>query len=195
MLANFNLTYASALVKTTGHDFLPRKWKTDPEFPPCWDWDLAFGYSQADIVQTWQEHILSSDRFWRRLDPLPYAKNTVRNLNRLAREGNDVYFLTDRVGIKAKQQTESWLYVLGMQNPTVILVSNKLPILQTLGVEFFIDDRGDTVSLVHDMASTTTLDLKVFLKDAPYNRMYEGLRRIGSAKEALEEVGLWRDIG
>src|SRR5258706_7339654 len=83
----------------------------------------------------------------------------------MANLGHEVYFITNRMGIRAKHQTEIWLYSLGMNYPTVIVTGDKLPILRSLGVNFFVDDRYETIMEVAE----AKLPLKLYLRQAPYN--------------------------
>lgn len=194
-LANFNHAYAGLLIEAGG-DKLPAGWREDPAFPPVWNWDQHFGYSAEDINKIWRRHIAKNPKFWLDLAPLEHAKDTVKQLNRLSRAGDDVYFLTHRMGYKAKQQTEEWLSLLGMHTPTVCLVEHKVPAVIALGINFFIDDKLDTVLNVERSikAGGIPKTTKLYLKDATYNKD-NGLAplyiRVGSIKEALEKEGLW----
>lgn len=188
VLADFTSSYGHALIEVTGRNLLPDGWETNPEFPLTWYWERDAGYTKEEEQKTWNEKILSSATFWKKLAPLPDTKDVIKQINRLAREGHDIYFLTHRMGKQAKKQTEEWLYNLGVNYPTVLLSGNKTPLLQALEIDFFVDDKLSTVedAALHYMKRGKGC---VVLKDAPYNR--EG--RSGNfavASNALEALDL-----
>ena len=194
-LANFNSAYIDALIAVGGNKF-PENCKTDPTFPPVWDYDKQFGYTPEDTNKVWKRDIAKNTKFWLDLETLEHARETVKQLNRISRAGDDVYFLTTRMGIKAKQQTEDWLAALGMHTPTVLLTPHKLPVIIGLEIGFFIDDRLTTVQGVVKGIKGGSLPkgFKLFLRDAPYNVELNpdpGYIRVASVKEALEKEGLW----
>jgi uncharacterized HAD superfamily protein len=191
-LANFNEAFGDALIKTTGRDLLPDGWKTNSEFPTTWNWDLAAGYTPEESKRTWEQEIISSSSFWASLPPYPDTAATLKQLNRLSKR-HDVYFLTHRMGKNCKQQTEEWLAKHGMDRPTVIISGQKLPIIVSLGLNFFIDDKLQTVN---EIFRAEVPELALFLKNAPWNQVgrEKGLKSILSVEAALREVGLWSDV-
>lgn len=200
-LANFSLAYGELLIKVSGQDRLPPGWKTDPNFPSTWYWERAAGYSPAVEKEVWDKHIIKNPAFWEDLDCYEWAPETVRQLNRLSKKGNDVYFITQRMGDRAKLQTEKWLYELGMDYPTVCLVAShteKVPIIRALGIGFFVDDKAETIVDVSQLVKPleqTAPPFYLYVKDAPYNRGVEypngKVKHASSVKDALEQTGLW----
>lgn len=197
VLADFNRSYGRTFIKISGEDKFPAGWEdqlADNEFPPVWSWEGFYGYSPEVEKKVWTEAIFESKDFWRNLDPLPHTRWTLAVLNARAKAGDDVYFLTNRAGQRAKTQTEMWLYEHGMNFPTVILSGDKTPLLRALKVNFFVDDKPETiVDAAAVAASEGWKDFQLFIRDAPYNRQttVPNCQRVGSVKEALITAGLW----
>ena len=194
----FTNAYASLLAYEAGGCKLPKGWQDDPTFPNCWNWEAQYGYDAATVKRVWEDHILAKDDFWRKLEPLPGTHYAMRRLNWLANDGlAEVYFLTHRMGNKAKLQTEKWLYDKGgIDYPTVIISGpEKLPLLRDLKPDFFIDDRQETMlELVKAAEHERWLEGKnYFLKTAPYNKSaaHPKLKRADSLEDALTKAGLW----
>ena len=190
-LANFTHAFGDLLIEDSGVNLLGPDWKNDPGFPGTWNWHHDAGYNLDQIGRAWR-YVAEGETFWRDLKPLDSAAATIQQLNRLAGWGHDVYYVTHRAGKKAKRQTEEWLNSFGMEHPTVILSGQKMPILVATDVNFFIDDKPDTVNEVYRNMGQ---DITVFLKDAPYNRADRplGLRVVDSVADALKAIELWQE--
>lgn len=185
VLADFNSAYLKALIDVSGRELEPTYTR--------WDWDIECGYTKTESNRAWEEHIIHSDRFWRKLRPLPGAREALMQLNALAKEGHGVYFITNRsFGIKPRYQTEQWLYEGGMDYPAVILAAEKAPILGALGIQWYIDDRLDTMN---DLQIQHFRTKHYYLLDQPYNRVNRrpDLLVVRSIEEALRRAELWRD--
>lgn len=181
-LANFTDSYSKHLSQVTGLVFP----KASDAWPTEWYWDRAAGVNKDDEAKVWKEVITAEGSdFWETLDHLDGAPATIKQLNRLAKAGHDVYFLTHRMGDKAKLQTEKWLYERGVDYPTVVMSGTKLPLVRAIGIQFFIDDKPETIEEMHDNVKL------LYIKDAPYNRHVKVGKRVKSVREALEDAGLW----
>src|SRR3990167_11450671 len=101
VIAQFTLAYGKLLTEIEGEDRLNKGWETDPAFPPIWDWEIPAGVSKQTISTTWK-HIIASDHFWRDLRVIDGAGDAIRQLNYRAKEGNQVFYLTHRMGYNAK---------------------------------------------------------------------------------------------
>jgi uncharacterized HAD superfamily protein len=178
VLANFTEAYAKRLVKVSGKNRLPK-----PLTLPCWDWDAYYGYTKQEIADT-IENVAQDKLFWQKLKPIPESEVFAR-IQALSSD-NDVYFITNRFGVSCKQQTEKWLYNQGISYPTVIISSKKLPIITSLGIEFFVDDKLETMNEMPKKAN-------FFLIDADYNKANrtQGLLVASDVKDALKKAGLW----
>lgn len=190
-LANFTSSYARALIKVGG-DRLPKGWETDPEWPKEWYWDRAAGYPPEVEKEVWSNYILQpGSKFWEQLDALPGTDESLMVLNGKVKRGEvDCYFLTHRIGHRAKNQTETWLYNHGIDYPTVLLAADKVPYLTQLKPDFFIDDKPDHVlaALKADVVD------QLYLRITPYNKdLWEaqGFKKAVSVKDALVDAGLW----
>lgn len=198
--ALFTNAYAELLAYEASGCKLPAGWEKDPTFPPQWNWESQYGYDAATVKRVWEDHILAKDGFWKSLDPLPGTYYAMRRLNWLANDGKaEVYFLTHRMGNKAKQQTEKWLYDKGgIDYPTVILSGpDKLPLLRALNPDFFLDDKAETLlELIKAAERERWLEGKhYYLKTAPYNlgAAHPKLKRADSLEDALRKADLWEN--
>lgn len=190
-LADFVGGYMKLVVEMTGKDKFPAQ-RTYPDFPTSWNWDREAGYTQAEVVLAWDK-IKTSPRFWRDLPDLPTTRNVLSVLSALERVyGHNVYFLTNRMGDRAKAQTEAWLYKHGFDSPTVLLVADKGPVINALGIDVFVDDRPDTIKKVVDECPNT----RVFVVDYAYNRDDRPARAeaVSSVLDMLQKLGLVRPV-
>lgn len=193
VLANFTKAYGELLTKVGG-DKLPAGWQDDPDFPAVWYWERAAGYSKEVEERVWSKYITQKgSHFWKNLEPLPTARESLMHLNSLIKQGHtECYFLTHRMGHGAKLQTEEWLYANGIDYPTVLMTGEKVPWLRLLKANFFIDDRPETIQDVARVAVEEKWpDFKLYLKQAPYNTALWG--KVGSAavvKDALVAAGV-----
>ena len=166
-LVDWNTPFAKLLAKAHGEDLLPEGWEQlGHNAFPCWNWDRHYGYSEVscELARHWmqEDHV-----FWYRLPALPEAQVVLDKLNGLVNADEiDLYFITQRMGARAKQSTEMWLWDRGLVSPTVIVTGNKVPVLKGLGADFFIDDRLETVIQVHKAGLPG-----VYLLDRPWNRV------------------------
>lgn len=180
VLARFDEAYMDRVVKVTGRNL----WKqpVSATYPDVWDWDKAAGYSQEELVKVWAD-IKRCPIFWRSL--LPYREN-VEALQRLIAE-DEVYYITNRPSITAKQQTEDWLDPWHPRGcPTVLVSANKGAACNALQLDCYIDDRPENVTDVFHNSDTN-----VFLLDRPWNRTAD-IRwpaRVKSVVEFLQAVG------
>lgn len=194
VLANFNLGYGRLLTKVGG-DKLPKGWEENPAFPAMWDWDDAAGYTPEVTTKVWKKYIMQQGSdFWKTLEPLPTARETLMHLNGLVKKGvAECYFLTNRMGHNVKLQTEEFLYANGLDYPTVLITTDKIPWLRLLRPNFFIDDLDKTVKDVK-WAATEELwpNFELYLKRAPYNKaLWEEVHTAETVKDALIAAGLW----
>ena len=194
-LANFNKGYAEILI-AIGGDRFPADF--DPLNPPVWFWERHYGYPKEVEDQAWQEYILNSKRrFWQNLEPLPDAREALSMLNARQKSGDQVWFVSTRMGEKAHLQTLNWLYEHGMDYPCLFFAADKVPYLRQLRPCFFIDDKLETYNMVaktmHDEKWDWEFDL--YLKDAAYNKEPRSFgprfHVASSVKSALQGAGLW----
>jgi hypothetical protein len=142
--------------------------KQIPTVPTVWDWHRQAGVTEAEDKRLWSAIALSPS-FWYQLEPDPAMTSRVwRQLRHLERS-NAIYFLTWRGGATAKQQTEGWLRCHGLACPTVLIAECKAPIVRSLGLECYIDDRPSYCMEVREGSPHT----RVYLRQRPYNAQNE----------------------
>jgi len=138
VLADFNASYRQLFIDLTGRDTFDGE--TDP---PCWNYHAVYGYTDAEAKQVWGA-IAASDRFWERLDPLPGAVSLLKwafwKQNQI-----DVYFITSRIGLGVKKQSEHWLHCHGFPRATVLVQQEqsgtKGDLAKGLGLTHVLDDK------------------------------------------------------
>jgi uncharacterized HAD superfamily protein len=188
VLANFTDAYAAAVSRRTGIVFP----KASSEWPKSWYWDRDAGVSKEDEEATWYHDIIQSKTFWQRLEPVENAKPALKQLNQMAQRGDQVYFITNRMGQSVKLQTERWLYNHGINYPSVIVTSEKIPFLRALKANFFIDDKPETVIDVGNTAEKEKWEnFNLFIFDMPYNRVQHypnNVQRAGTVLEAIAQA-------
>lgn len=196
VLCEFNHAFAELLAEANGKDLLPTGWREDPSVFHCWEWDLHYGYS-SEVIGRALRYVQHSRRFWEGLQPLDGAEEVLRHLNQMAKDGTvDCYFITNRSGLQAKVQTERWLLNRGLCYPTVLLASDKVPLIRSLGLTFYADDRLQTMLELVTTAEKEKwlVSSNFYLVDTPWNQVgrIPGLKVVDTLQSALKEAGLWK---
>jgi uncharacterized HAD superfamily protein len=151
-------------------------------------WDAIGGTTKEQKNAMW-EVLKRDEMFWYLLDPLVNA-TTFARIDSLSLY-NRVYFLTTRVGVKVKQQTERWLAFNGIYHPSVIIsgTHDKGEICKYLGADYAIEDKVENA-----LSIDTVSKAKTFLLDRPYNRIPlddkgpNQVKRVTSVNQFLDEV-------
>jgi uncharacterized HAD superfamily protein len=100
---------------------------------------------------------------------------------------HEIYFVTNRPTIEAKQQTENWFINNGICNPTVVITKKKGDFAKAVGVDFSIEDKPENAWCVAWLSPNT----KSYLINRSYNQV-EG--NIGSSKVIrIDSVGEYLD--
>lgn len=172
VLANFNEAYRTRLTNITGRDLIPADvvTGTTPEnTPPCWSFDRHYGYTVDEIGKTW-DSIKNDGLFWQSLRPLPGAGAFIQWLFLNVDHGkNEVYYITSRPGLTAKEQTETWLRNMAFtdDNLTVMIARDSKGLFaKGLGLDVMIDDKGENCIDV----KTASPGTKVYMPATEYNR-------------------------
>ncbi len=136
VLANFNHGAVALYREITGKDlFQPG----DDSDPPVWNFAAHRGYTKEETSAVW-EIIKSSPNF---CQSLPRYEENCEALAKfyLRFPQDDVYFITSRVGVTAKEQTEEWFMAQGFF-PTVLIVGTgeKGNVAKALKLDAYIDD-------------------------------------------------------
>lgn len=177
-LADFPSAYESLIIEEAGgEDLFPKG-----TYPPTWDWPQHYGYKDELIKEVWGT-IRKSSTFWQYLAPLP-GMEWARMVNP---HNHDVYFITDRAGVRPKQQTEQWLGIQGARKPTVLIAADKAPIVRALNLDCVIDDKLEHAVAINMLCPET----RVYLLDRPYNQgECYGAKRVESVREFVQREGL-----
>lgn len=179
VLARFNEAYISLIVRATGRDlFGPR-----PVDIRTWNYpEQQFGYSADEISAVWAA-IKESPAFWADLDAYD---GTCPQLTRLYLAPHDCYFITSRVGLYCKGQTERWLAAKGFYQPTVLITGHKGLAARTLGLDAYVDDRWENAL---DVSTTKTHS---YLLTQPWNEGYDaaaaGITRIDRFEQFVDDI-------
>lgn len=182
VLANFNINYVRLIMNLFPEysDAFP---VNDPNWPSTWFYERAAGLTKEQEADVWRIIKAPTSEFWQSLAEYSQTRETINVLNARRLAGDDIYYITNRPGAKAKLQTERWLMSRGAVCPTVLISSMKGATAAGIELDLFIDDRPENCADVIAARPTAT----VFLLDAPYNRdaVVEGAIRVATVGEAL----------
>lgn len=184
VLADFVSTYHALVIKhAAGVNLFAIGDDVDP---PCWDWPQFRGYSDVLIGEVWKD-IKASSHFWLNLAPLDNVKTLALMLKHLERN-HDVYYITSRVGFRAKRQTEIWLfdhvhYATSVPSvwPTVCISSDKGAMAKALKLDVYVDDNRDNALSVAEQSPSTRnyLITKAYNVGDDDGREYQRLDTLG----------------
>lgn len=166
VLSDWNGAYQDRIVQVTGRNLFP----APPFVPDQYHYAQRLGYTAAELAKV-DASIQADDSFWFRLPMLAEAVDAYHKLMIWAMTGAyDVYFLTDRPGIGAKQQTERWLRArfTGLERPipTVLITRSKSYAALALNLSIVVDDyHVNTQELALSVPSCRT-----YLVNRPYNQ-------------------------
>ncbi len=166
VLANYSLAASNLLERMHGKKFAP---DLDKNNPPEWNWwYLAF---TKDEVKAFMDRVERSSNFWLGLEPNWDSVNSLALCIEDLEKDSDVYFVTNRQGVRAKRQTESWLKTYLPYNdeaihPTVLLSSDKGAAAKALKLDAYVDDNLDNVKAVLRESPKT----RVYLLNRNYNQ-------------------------
>lgn len=192
VLASFCPKYQQLFVEMTGRDtFLPG----DVDDPPAWHWPGLRGYTEAETSAVW-ERIKADPVFLLNLKPIAQNTSSLTLLLKTLERQHDIYYVTARVGGRAKRHTEIWLFeqlgypmrVPGVW-PTVIISSDKGAVAKALKLDVFVDDNLDNIRSVETFSPTT----RAYLLNRRYNQTPDTLdggrehkRRVNTLGEAFD---------
>jgi uncharacterized HAD superfamily protein len=176
VLADFTSAF-NALVKAEYGITLPNP-------APSWNWHRDGGVTKEMDSKLWG-YIMDS-MWWGTLFPMTGAVEALERLNLMSRAGDDIYFITSRPGKLSKFLTEMWLKFHGMDAPTVLVTSNKGPVVKGLGLDVFVDDKPENNYEV--IQATGYGEVRVYLIDAPYNQWADQPKNYGTRIASLSAV-------
>src|SRR3990167_5176986 len=147
-LADFNRAFILRLIKETGINHFPVDGSLTLD---VWDYPRKYGYTHDQVSATWAS-IKADSSFWSSLPEYPTTGHDLYCLVQRMEKGDDVYFVTARVGATAKAQTEQWLEHRMGFTPTVLISSDKGLVAKALGLDAYIDDRWSNATEVLEEA-------------------------------------------
>src|SRR5712691_9573992 len=103
VLADFNTAFIALCKKVTGRNLFPEGYEQH-----TWNYPEALGYTSEEVSAVWAS-IKANPDFWAMLPVYPEAYDALRYLQNLRFRGDDIYFITNRMGNCPKHQTERWL--------------------------------------------------------------------------------------
>ena len=162
VLANFNHAFVELTVRVLGKDLYPGPAGTFDIF--TWNYPEFFGYTSSDVTKVW-DHLKSDPDFWLNIPAYKNTKQAMKVLANLQQSNNDIYFITNRMGVNAKRQTEKWLDRFDMMPTTVLLSKEKGFCATALALDAYIDDKWENCVDVAMQNDT----IKVFCMDQPWN--------------------------
>ena len=151
------------------------------------DWNCAKYITPDEMKQVWRI-VKDTPYFWENLSSL----SGVTELQQTLTVKDEVYFITSRgdtVGEPASVQSARWLHHRGLWPragySTVLRVEHphqKVDLLNTLGITFYLDDYSVTIDQVKDIYG-----MHEYLLDYPHNRAYK-TDRVHSVSEYIEKI-------
>jgi len=153
VLADFIPAYQDLFIELTGRDTFARDDRRDP---PEWNWPTLRGYTKEETAAVW-EAIKADPLFWLNLGEDVGCPTLRTLLPELERE-HEVYYVTTRLGIRPRRQTEIWLtehlrYQVGAltgYRPTVLIAAyqQKGLLAKGLALDVFIDDNVENANQI-----------------------------------------------
>ena len=179
VLANFIKGFLVTARKVTGRDIDINHQQQS------WDFENDGILTKAEVDATW--HALKDTyNWWEHLEAMPGTK-ALRSFLPLSDEFR-FYFITSRVpseGWPVEEQSGVWLEdTFAISVPTVITEKNKGPVCHALKVDYFLDDKLENCLEVEQQSPQT----RVYVKDAPYNRVAIGPRRVATFDDFIAAV-------
>lgn len=167
VLAAFNESFIERVIDITGRDLFPSR----PFDITTWNYPESYGYTADEVSEVWAD--IKADRsFWHCIPAYPDTLKALHYLADRAHYGDDVYFITARPGVNAKEQTERWIADrCPWMRPTVLISSHKGLCAQALNLDVYIDDRWEncleTASMHWKGAAPTC---RTYLMNRPWNQ-------------------------
>ena len=162
-------------------------------------WDGFNGIDEKLQEKLW-EWIGNSNYFWQSLPPLIDRVEAAQIREMIVSPESQVYFVTNRIGLNVRGQTEAWLRrwleLPSWANPTVIIARSKGEVAKAVMADFSIDDKAENawcIGWLTTPQNTKTPDCRSYLLDRPYNR-YDSkvgsskIRRVATLQEFLNDV-------
>ncbi len=186
VFADFVTGFNRVLVHTAGKDLFPANYEAT-----CWDWAETVGYTESEVAVAWAA-VNEDQHFWFTLPDYNDTVDTLKRLWNLQKAGHEVYFITNRVGTRVKEQTDKWLFERTpslMPCPSVLITALKGCAAEALQLNAYIDDKP---SNCRDVVRHMGLFCKVYMLDRPWNQEADDkyIMRVDSVNRMLDTLGV-----
>lgn len=145
---------------------------------------FPLSYDEIRWDDLWDEKVWAgikkSKGWWTMLTAIP-ERRVFRRISAMANR-HDIYFVTARPGYHAKAQTETWLRMQGVEDPTVVMSSKKGEIAKAIQADFSIEDKAGNATFIAYFSPNT----RSYIIDRPYNQ-FDPLM-IGSKVVRIKEI-------
>lgn len=156
-----------------------------PTQQPDGTWQMGPRTGDPDV---WMAIIERGD-FWRKMVSAVPSSTWERIRDLEAIDDVRLYFVTNRVGRNAKQQTEQWLMFRGLRRATVIVSPLKGEACRVVGADFHIDDKaGNAVHVSYHSRSTLSYILDLPKNQFDPNVLGSKVIRVPSVDAFLDDV-------
>ena len=183
VLFNFNKAYTKWLNDEFRCEIPP----DDHYYPTTWHYPTDDGhvtYKEEAQFWKWLDKGMNSYDFWANLPTYPDAGEFIKDAQD---KFDEIVFITVRPGEGAYDGSKDALKFLGVDDPEVIITSNKGPVVEDIGATHFLEDRDKNFD---DVIAHGHENLKMFLIDRPWNRHYNNDRviRINQISEVMKNA-------
>lgn len=154
------------------------------QWPRAWDY-LDEYLGRPEVSKLWRK-VLKSPSFWRDCPSYWWSPDL---LEATYERGDHIYFITSRQGHHPQRQT--WMALLDVTQDVshsgavipVMKPEDKIPLLNALRIDYFVDDKKETVA--HALAECPNTQVACW--DQPWNRDVKFPVRLTS----VEDFKLW----
>lgn len=160
----------------------------------AWHFEDWMGVTKEQVNKVWAE-IDKSKMFWLNLsliDPEGW-KLLIENLAN--REDIELFFVTARtLGKNLREQTFKWLQMQGIKYPTLIFCDEKIKLIESLKLDYYIDDSPAFFEKIPDIMQEDLTNMfkysecKAFKYNYPYNKHIKRSLTVENLKEFVEYI-------
>lgn len=146
-----------------------------------------YGDVPRDAVGRVWDRIKQSESFWLNCPALVDVNTFLRMTDMQVH--HDLYFVTARVGKRAKFQTQLWLEWHGIRRPSVVMSNKKGEVAKAISANYAIDDKaGNPIFTAYYSPKTRS-----YVIDRPYNKFDSDVvggkvRRVATLDAFLDDV-------
>jgi len=170
VLADFNTAYIRLCREVTGRDLYPADYQ-----PHTWNYPESLGYTSDEVGRTWKV-IREDPTFWQNLGTYDTTYQDIYTLCLLIDAGHTIHFVTNRMGVDPKTQTERWLEkqrFFPIEDHTVLIANDKAVAAKALRLDAYIDDKWENavaVGALSELEEEFSPLVKTYLFDRPWNQ-------------------------